>query len=161
MYISPWWIFEFFHCRLVTSLKEYLSRTDFNWNINKIHAIAHLKADIQRSGSTHQFNAELYENLHQKVQSVFIIIHLIYSHSASIQVVKQPHRLGNKRKKESSTFLMKKHNRSYVLAVIKRYVDIEKPKSRESNWDIVSCCIYYACISQCYSLVNTHLLIEG
>lgn len=43
---------------------------DFQWDLPKVHAISHVKSDIERSGTTNHYNTELYENLHQRVRLV-------------------------------------------------------------------------------------------
>lgn len=38
-----------------------------DWNTIKVHAMSHYRQDIERSGTTQHYSAELYENLHQIV----------------------------------------------------------------------------------------------
>lgn len=47
--------------------KKSKTETFFRWDIIKIHAITHFSADIKRGGSTQEYSAELFENLHQQV----------------------------------------------------------------------------------------------
>lgn len=39
-----------------------------HWDVIKVHEICHFPRNIERSGTTQHYNAELYENLHQKVK---------------------------------------------------------------------------------------------
>lgn len=68
--------------RLVKSLIEDMGAMDktkeFEWKLNKIHAISHYKNDIKRSGATHHYNAELFENLHQKVMMSTVLPFLLH-----------------------------------------------------------------------------------
>lgn len=62
------------HYRLVKNLKENMKIKDTTkdelleyWDVIKVHEICHFPRNIERSGATQHYNAELYENLHQKV----------------------------------------------------------------------------------------------
>lgn len=58
--------------RLVDFLKKYMNnfgQNEFIWDIVKLHKISHCSADIERSGSTQHYSAELFENLHKSVSN--------------------------------------------------------------------------------------------
>lgn len=67
-------LFQFvvIHDRLLEGLAKSMNdmakgEKEFIWDIPKIHMVSHYSADIIRSGSTHHYNAELFEHLHKKV----------------------------------------------------------------------------------------------
>lgn len=72
-----------FH-RLMLQIKD----TWGGWDIIKVHAITHYKKDIIRSGSTFQYSAEKYENLHQKVSFAVKFLEQCFKFNSKLRCAK-------------------------------------------------------------------------
>lgn len=87
----------------------------FRWDIIKIHAITHFSADIKRGGSTQEYSAELFENLHQ-------------------QVAKRPYRISNKRATDTDLFIFNYHERGLMLSLMREFANYKSSVTRETYW---------------------------